>query len=164
MPGTFSPPPTSKETVIVSDPDMHHGTCMKHVPWCMSGSLTRCGGENVPGACATRNFTYLVRDPLEPFSDWQSLPDDIPLYEWSCESGDQYPRRGVHYVAVMTVVLNCPVDQVGRVSQRWTLKWRAKLSPLLTPFSVTPTWNLAHALKRKCCYFDEIVNSDNYLF
>ena len=23
-----------------SDPDMHHGTCVAHVPWCMSGSLT----------------------------------------------------------------------------------------------------------------------------
>ena len=30
-----------------------------HVPWCMSGSIIRDGGENVPGipgACATRNF------------------------------------------------------------------------------------------------------------
>ena len=35
MPGTFSPPPR------VSNPDMHHGTCVTHVPWCMSGSLTR---------------------------------------------------------------------------------------------------------------------------
>ena len=37
-----------------------------HVPWCMSGSLTRGGKENVPGlpgACATRNFTYLVIGP-----------------------------------------------------------------------------------------------------
>ena len=34
MPGTFSPLPQ------VSDPDMHHGTCVTHVPWCMSGSLT----------------------------------------------------------------------------------------------------------------------------
>ena len=34
MPGTFSPSPQ------VSDPDMHHGTCVTHVPWCMSGSLT----------------------------------------------------------------------------------------------------------------------------
>ena len=34
MPGTFSPP------LLVSDTDMHHGTCMTHVPWCMSGSLT----------------------------------------------------------------------------------------------------------------------------
>ena len=40
-----------------------------HVPWCMSGSLTSGGGENVPGipgACATRNFTYLTRGPLHP--------------------------------------------------------------------------------------------------
>ena len=39
----------------VSDPGMHHGTCVTHVPWCMSGWLTRGGGENVPGipgACA----------------------------------------------------------------------------------------------------------------
>ena len=39
---------------------------LAHVPWCMSGSLTRGGGENVPGipgAGATRNFTYLVRSP-----------------------------------------------------------------------------------------------------
>ena len=34
MPGTFSPPPR------VSDPDMHHDTCVTHVPWCMPGSLT----------------------------------------------------------------------------------------------------------------------------
>ena len=25
---------------LVSDPGMHHGTCVTHVPWCMSGSLT----------------------------------------------------------------------------------------------------------------------------
>ena len=24
----------------VNDPDMHHGTCVTHVPWCMPGSLT----------------------------------------------------------------------------------------------------------------------------
>ena len=34
MPGTFSPPPW------VSDPSMHHDTCVTHVPWCMPGSLT----------------------------------------------------------------------------------------------------------------------------
>ena len=50
----------------ISDPGMYHVTCVTHVPWCMSGSLTRGGGENVPGisgAFATRNFTYLVRGP-----------------------------------------------------------------------------------------------------
>ena len=45
---------------LVCDSGMHHGTCVRHVPWCMSGSLTRGGGENVPGipgACTTRNLT-----------------------------------------------------------------------------------------------------------
>ena len=35
MPGTLPPLPR------VSDPDMHHGTCVTHVPWCIPGSLTR---------------------------------------------------------------------------------------------------------------------------
>ena len=34
IPGTFSMPPR------ISDSDMHHGTCMTHLPWCMSVSLT----------------------------------------------------------------------------------------------------------------------------
>ena len=34
MQGTFSPPPRN------SNPDMHHGTCVTHVSWCMPGSLT----------------------------------------------------------------------------------------------------------------------------
>ena len=34
MPGTFSQPPR------VNDPDMHHGTCVPHVPSCMPGSLS----------------------------------------------------------------------------------------------------------------------------
>ena len=29
----------------------------------MSGSLIHGGGENIPGACAARNFTYLARGP-----------------------------------------------------------------------------------------------------
>ena len=33
IPGTFS------KSSLVSDADMHHGTCMAHVPWCMPGSL-----------------------------------------------------------------------------------------------------------------------------
>ena len=52
---------------LVSDPSMHRDTCVTHVPWCMSGSLTHSGGENVrgiPGAWASRNFTYLARGPL----------------------------------------------------------------------------------------------------
>ena len=66
MPGTFFPP------ARVSDPDMHHDTCMAHEPWCMPESLTsgfiwsrwRVNVTGIPGACATRNFTYLVRGQL----------------------------------------------------------------------------------------------------
>ena len=34
LPGSLSLP------LRVSDPDMHYGTCVTHVPWCMPGSLT----------------------------------------------------------------------------------------------------------------------------
>ena len=34
--GNVSTPP------LVSDPNMHHGTCEMHVPWCMPGSLNSC--------------------------------------------------------------------------------------------------------------------------
>ena len=56
MPGTFSLPPR------VSDPDMHHGTCVTHMPWCMPGSLTsgflwsRSQGKRSP-------YSRRMRDP-----------------------------------------------------------------------------------------------------
>ena len=59
MPGTFPPPPR------VSDPDMHHGTCVTHVPWCMQGSLTsgffwsRWWGETFPAFPAHAQPTIL---------------------------------------------------------------------------------------------------------
>ena len=89
MPGTFSLPPTWKP--LVSDPGMHYNTCVKHVPWCMSESLTRGGGENVPdipGACATCKFTYLARGPWfaesDGFGKWRNIPMVHPLYLGHC--------------------------------------------------------------------------------
>ena len=32
----------------VNDPGMHHNTCVTHVPWCMSGSLTVVVGKMFP--------------------------------------------------------------------------------------------------------------------
>ena len=55
--------------------------CVTHEPWCMSGSITRGGGENVPGipgACTTRNLTYLARDPYNSFWSWVMWS-----YQWS---------------------------------------------------------------------------------
>ena len=53
--GNIFPRNRLQRKLLVSEPGMHHGTCVTHVPWCMSGSLTRGGWENVtgiPGACA----------------------------------------------------------------------------------------------------------------
>ena len=52
--GTFSPPSASKESASYMYRSRH---AQRHVPWCMSGSLTRGGGKDVPsipGACANR--------------------------------------------------------------------------------------------------------------
>ena len=53
--GNVSPRRRFQRKPLVSDPGMHHGTCVTHVPWCMSESFTCVDGENVPGipgACA----------------------------------------------------------------------------------------------------------------
>ena len=66
MLGTFSPPPTSK---AIASRRSRHAT--RHVrtlvPWCMPESLTRGGGENVPGipgACANRNVFVSGKRPM----------------------------------------------------------------------------------------------------
>ena len=76
---------------LVSGPGMHHGTCVTHVPWCKSESLACGGGENVPGipgACATRNFTYLVRGPW--CMEYTAFNQNHP-----------YPPTWTHYSAAM---------------------------------------------------------------
>ena len=58
---------------LVSDPGMHHGTCETHVPWCISGSLTRDDGENVPGipgACAPAILRIWQKAHTEPMVIW----------------------------------------------------------------------------------------------
>ena len=70
MPGSLSPPPQ------VSDPDMHHGTCVTHVPWCMPGSLTssflwsRRWGETFRHFRRMRNpqFYVSVKRPMIPWN------------------------------------------------------------------------------------------------
>ena len=56
MTGTFSPPER------LSDPDMHHGTCVTHVPWCMPGSLTS-GFIWVGGGEKRSQHSWRMRNP-----------------------------------------------------------------------------------------------------
>ena len=73
---------------------------LRHVPWCMLGSLTRGflwirrRGKNVPGipgACATLNFTYLVRGPLKSRME---MPHKraITIYSLSQHFGTKYSK------------------------------------------------------------------------
>ena len=74
---------------LVSDAGMHHGTCVTHVPWCMSGSLTRGDGENfpcIPGTRTTRNFAYLIRGTWDKPSCGISSLTKNPYYWQSISS------------------------------------------------------------------------------
>ena len=82
MPGTFSPPPTSKETAICNhiisfglesrkttsqqsrhaSQQVHHARAVMHVGLANPRWQGKCSR---PGACTTHNFTYLVRDPIK---------------------------------------------------------------------------------------------------
>ena len=61
---------------LVSDPDMHHSTCVMHMSSWMWGSLTRGG---IPGACTTRSF-YLVRGPKVTPTRQYGLPLHHPSH------------------------------------------------------------------------------------
>ena len=84
---------------LVSDPGMHHGTCVTHVPWCMSGSLTCGDGENVPGipgACAPANLRI-----------WQEAHVSFTLCGYSCSSHKGFP---------ICIIL---VNSAGSISVMW---------------------------------------------
>ena len=71
--GNISPPP------LVSDPSMHHGTCVTHVPWRMSGSLTCHDGKEVhsiPGACATNSLRICQEVYDSRIGVWEYHRDD----------------------------------------------------------------------------------------
>ena len=75
--GNVSPRRRLRRKPLVSDPGMHHGTCVTHVPWCMSGSLTCGDGENVPGIPGASAPTILRvwQEPhcclVTPYGDWK---------------------------------------------------------------------------------------------
>ena len=119
---------------LVSDPGMHHGTCVTHVPLCMSESLTRGAGVNVPGipgACATNNFTYLARGPFRSYKNTRMVFRLIP-----------HPYRSVwHYAMSKTTVCQLP-------SQR-TRFWNKKvMRPLWYAEDLSRVLKLFHNTRR----------------
>ena len=60
---------------------MHHGTCVTHVPWCMSGSIARGGGENVP-AFPAHAQTSILRIWQEAHAKCFSQNDGVAVSTW----------------------------------------------------------------------------------
>ena len=100
---------------LVSDHDMHHGTCVAYVPWCMSGSLIHGGGENVPGipgACATHNFTYLARGPLQCMTALPLIGSLLPvtlLGNWSNGGRTVKFHRKIHLRQGLPLIIESPI-------------------------------------------------------
>ena len=101
----FPPPPR------FSEPDMHHGTCVTHVPWCMAGSLTsgflwnRCRGKRSRHSRRMRNPWFCVsgKRPMEAAVTWHEY-HDTPISQISqCirQASHHTPcrRRNVHTCA-----------------------------------------------------------------
>ena len=103
---------------LVSDPAMHHGMCATHVPWCMTGSLTRGGVENVPGipgACTNRNITYLVRGPC--FILTQQADRDSSLLDVVDKRVLQFTRCCITFVNLIYH------DPLFRILDSWKLNY-----------------------------------------
>ena len=116
MPGTFSRHPLHDKP-LVSDHGMHHGTCVTHVPWCMSGLLTRGGGETVhgiPGACATCNITYLAKRPIA-LSVFQKSGKGNHSSEWL--AAEHNKRYYTIYIYIYITWFNTYVRLINQVTK-----------------------------------------------
>ena len=152
MPGIFSPQPQ------VSDSDMHHGTCVTHVPWCMPGSLTsgflwsRWRGKTFP-AFPAHAQPAILRIWLEAHgmmgldtslstiwrgvnSLYLSPPDDVMMkgpfpYYWPSQNTVIYSFDVFADVRRSKLLANIRVAGVGNPAVQWPL--------LLTWFNFNPS-------------------------
>ena len=121
MPGRFSPPSR------VSDSDMHHGTCVTHVPRCMTGSLTsgfiwnRWRGKRSRHSRRMRNLQFCVsgKRPMETLAQLHYYPF------WREPIGD----RGFLWLASIRVLRK--IVQVPMTRDPMTLMWYHHISHAL---------------------------------
>ena len=65
---------------LVSDPDMYHGTCVTHVPWYMSGSLSRGGGGKRSRCVRNPQFYASGKRPIPPNYNWTWAANSIDSF------------------------------------------------------------------------------------
>ena len=98
----------------VINPGMYHGTCVTHVPWCMSGSITRGDGENFPGipcACETRDFTYLARGP------WLDIGMSSLVQDYHLHAGNNTGEWNVSSSNLVTIVRALLISQYRKIAR-----------------------------------------------
>ena len=122
MPGTFSPPPW------VSDPDMHPGTCVTHVPWCMPGSLasgflwSRWWEKRSRHSQCMRNpqLYALGKRPVE-----DRVPADViysPWFKWVATTGIKCLVTMILFPAMASRV-TCPSHRTS-IAESVPMSWR----------------------------------------
>ena len=122
---------------------------MTHVPWCMSGSITRGGGENVPGipgACAPRNFTYPARGPCDILWYWTQL----------LESSWWYRSKGFMVPAIVVILCLVSAITAAVLARRWHANQPQQSGFICTTYLETTTnyWHknrMNHFTKNKAC-------------
>ena len=82
MRGTFSPQPRLK------DPDMYHGTCVAHVPWCMPGSLTS-GFLSIRWQIKLSQLSRRMRNPQMYVSVKRPVNDHLICQEYTIVQYDE---------------------------------------------------------------------------
>ena len=106
----------AKETAIVSEPGMHHGTCVTHVPWCMSGSLTRGGGKTFPAFPAhARPAILCIWQEAHRLHDSNKYKNPAFLGSISHEATDRMWKY--NYFRLTTTVKN--ITTMGKVDTRY---------------------------------------------
>ena len=104
MPGTFSLPPW------VNDPDMHHDTCVTHVPWCMPGSLTR--GFFLSRWRGKRSRpSRRMRNPQSYVSGKRPM---VRNADFSAMNQMKRPQRTIYILIFVFHIPNCSTVYIGK--------------------------------------------------
>ena len=103
MSGTFFPPPQ------ISDPDMHHGTYVTHVPCCMPGSLTSgfpwswWRGKRSRHSLCMRNLQFCVSGK-RPMCSWINI-----RIKWVNNSHESLPVESISIAQQNPVHISCDI-------------------------------------------------------
>ena len=105
MPGTFSPPPTSKETASKqsrhASRHVHDARAVMQIG--IANLRWRGKRSSIPGACAFHNFTYLVRGP------WSRDSVSKSSYAWDMRTDTTRPHSTIRCQAICVIssIIKC---------------------------------------------------------